>query len=47
MTNKLYVGFTRTIDPPAGGCLFIDDEVREGFSSSLTLAFTDVMCMCP
>jgi hypothetical protein len=23
MTNKLYVGFTKTIDPPAGGSLFI------------------------
>jgi len=27
MTNKLYVGLTKTIEPPKGGCLFISDEV--------------------
>jgi hypothetical protein len=29
MMNKLYVGFTKTIDLPKGGFLFIDDEVPE------------------
>jgi hypothetical protein len=28
MLNKLYVGFTKTVELPKGGCLFIDDEVR-------------------
>jgi hypothetical protein len=27
--NKLYVGFSKQITLPKGGCLFIDDEVRE------------------
>lgn len=27
MTNKLYVGITKTVDLPKGGFLFIDDEV--------------------
>lgn len=25
--NKLYVGFKKQIDPPKGGCLFVNDEV--------------------
>ena len=29
MSNKLYVGFTKNVELPKGGCLFIDDEVRE------------------
>jgi hypothetical protein len=29
MSNKLYVGFTKNMELPQGGCLFIDDEVRE------------------
>src|SRR6266436_8531453 len=29
MMNKLYVGFAKTIELPPGGCLFIDDEMRE------------------
>jgi hypothetical protein len=27
--NKLYVGFTKTVELPKGGCLFIDDEPRD------------------
>jgi hypothetical protein len=27
--NKLFVGFSKQIELPKGGCLFIDDEVRE------------------
>jgi hypothetical protein len=29
MKNTLHVGFTKTIEPPKGGCLFIADEVPE------------------
>jgi hypothetical protein len=29
MSNRLYVGFTKNVELPKGGCLFIDDEVRE------------------
>jgi hypothetical protein len=29
MTNKLYVGFTKNVQLPKGGCLFIDDEVPD------------------
>lgn len=28
MLNKLYVGFTKSVELPKGGCLLIDDEVR-------------------
>jgi hypothetical protein len=27
--NKLHVGFSKQIELPKGGCLFIDDEGRE------------------
>src|SRR5438270_107998 len=27
--NKLYVGFTKKVDIPKGGCLLIDDEARD------------------
>jgi hypothetical protein len=27
--NKLYVGFSRNVELPTGGCLLIDDEVRD------------------
>ncbi len=26
MLNKLYIGFSKTIEPPKSGCLFINDE---------------------
>jgi hypothetical protein len=29
MPNKLYVSFTKAIELPKGGSLFIDDEVPE------------------
>jgi hypothetical protein len=27
--NTLHVGFTKTVDPPKGGCIFIADEVPD------------------
>jgi hypothetical protein len=27
--NKLWVGFSKTVEPPKGGYLLIDDEVRD------------------
>jgi hypothetical protein len=27
--NKLYIGFTKAVELPKGGCLLIDDEVRD------------------